>query len=153
VTDRELILYKLGELRRQLARARRRRGDPAAPLTSDEDVQDALMLSVLVALQEAVDCAFHIAVDDDLGVPASNSEAFARLASAGVIPKDLATTLADGARLRNRIAHGYTTVDPERFWRELPEGLDALDQFASRLAAHVGDAGAGAPDDRETPDR
>ena len=69
--------------------------------------------------------------------PASNADAFARLARAGVIPKDLATTLGEGARLRNRIAHGYVSVDRERFWRELPEGLDALDRFATHLAAHL----------------
>jgi uncharacterized protein YutE (UPF0331/DUF86 family) len=71
----------------------------------------------------------------------SNAGAFARLAGAGVIPKDLATTLGEGARLRNRIAHGYASVDLQPFWHELPEGLDALDQFAAHLAANVAKPG------------
>jgi uncharacterized protein YutE (UPF0331/DUF86 family) len=141
MTDAELVLYKLGELRRHLARARRRRGNDFAELVADEDRQDALLLSVMVALQEAVDCAFHVAVDSDLGVPSSNADAFVRLASAGLISGELATTLGEGARLRNRIAHGYATVELERFWLELPAGLDALEAFAAALAARLDPGG------------
>jgi len=137
VTDAELVLHKLGELRRHIARARRRRGDDFGEFSADEDRQDALLLSVMIALQEALDCAFHIAVDSDLGVPTSDADAFSRLAAANIIANELATTLSEGARLRNRIAHGYATVDLERFWRELPEGLDALEAFATAVAPSI----------------
>jgi uncharacterized protein YutE (UPF0331/DUF86 family) len=137
VTDAELVIHKLGELRRHVARSRRRRGDDFAEFAADEDRQDALLLSVMVALQEALDCAFHICIDTDLGVPTSNADAFAKLAAANIIGHELATTLADGARLRNRIAHGYATVDLQRFWRELPEGLDALEAFATAVASTI----------------
>lgn len=141
--DTELALQKLGELRRHVERARRRRGDDFAAFAGHEDRRDALQLSVLVALQEAVDCAFHVSVASDLGVPSSNADAFARLAAAGLISSELATTLGDGARLRNRIAHGYATVDLERFWRELPEVLAALDEFAAAVAARMEPVSAG----------
>ena len=39
------------------------------------------------------------------------------------------------ARVRNRIAHGYASVDHARLWAELPAGLDALALFAVRVAA------------------
>ncbi len=138
MTDPELLLHKLGELRRHVARARRRRGSEFAELAADEDRQDALLLSVMIALQEAVDCAFHVAVSRDLGVPTSNADAFTRLAAAGIIAADLAKTLGEGARLRNRIAHGYASVELERLWHELAHGLDALDAFAAALAAITG---------------
>ncbi|MBC8073422.1 MAG: DUF86 domain-containing protein [Deltaproteobacteria bacterium] len=137
MTDGHLLLHKLGELRSHLVRARRRRGDDFADFAADEDRRDALMLSVMIALQEAVDCAFHVAVDSDLGIPTSNSNAFTRLAGAGLISSELATTLGEGARLRNRIAHGYASVDLERFWLELPQGLDALDAFAAAMTRVV----------------
>jgi uncharacterized protein with HEPN domain len=38
------------------------------------------------------------------------------------------------ATLRNRLAHGYGTVDMNRIWAELPAGLAALDAFASAVA-------------------
>lgn len=40
--------------------------------------------------------------------------------------------------LRNRLAHGYGSVDVERLWQELPAGLDALDRFAAAIAAWIG---------------
>jgi len=47
-------------------------------------------------------------------------------------------TVASG--LRNRIAHAYAyaTLDVDRLWRELPEGLDALDRFSEAVARFVG---------------
>lgn len=133
MTDADLLLRKLGELRSHLVRARRRRGDDFAEFAADEDRRDALMLSVMIALQGAVDCAVHVVVASDLGVPTSNSDAFTRLAGAGLISSELATVLGEGARLRNRIAHGYASVELERFWLELPQGLDALDAFAAAM--------------------
>jgi predicted nucleotidyltransferase len=71
VTDAALVLRKLGTLRDHVERVRRRR--PATPGASgaDVDLQDALAMSVLVAAQEAVDIALHIAADERWGVPSS----------------------------------------------------------------------------------
>jgi uncharacterized protein YutE (UPF0331/DUF86 family) len=56
----------------------------------------------------------------------------------GVIDTALARRLAAMAALRNRLAHGYASVDVERIWSELPEGLAALDGFAAAVAARLG---------------
>jgi uncharacterized protein YutE (UPF0331/DUF86 family) len=55
-----------------------------------------------------------------------------------VIDEDLAKALANMATLRNRLAHGYGTVDMDRIWTELPAGLVALEKFASAIAAAMG---------------
>jgi uncharacterized protein YutE (UPF0331/DUF86 family) len=39
------------------------------------------------------------------------------------------------AALRNRLAHGYASVDIDRVYNELPAGVDALERFAARVAA------------------
>jgi uncharacterized protein YutE (UPF0331/DUF86 family) len=36
--------------------------------------------------------------------------------------------------LRNRLAHGYASVDHERLWNELPQGLDALQRLVDAVA-------------------
>jgi uncharacterized protein YutE (UPF0331/DUF86 family) len=56
------------------------------------------------------------------------------LAQHAVIDQTLATSLGSAARLRNRIAHGYATLDVERLWNELPQGLAAFGQFESAIA-------------------
>ncbi len=98
-------------------------------------------MSVLVAVQEAIDAAFHIVADERWGVPASYAEGFELLASRSVIDGGLRDRMVAAAGLRNRIAHGYAAVDLERLWSELPEGLDALEEYGKALAAFVGGDG------------
>ena len=71
MTDAALVLNKLSTLRDHVERVRRRR--PATPemLREDVDLQDALAMSLLVAIQEAADIAFHISTDEGWGIPAS----------------------------------------------------------------------------------
>ena len=134
MTDAEIVLRKLAVLRDHVARARRRR--PARPdlLVADQDLQDALCMSLLVAIQEAIDTAFHIAADEGWGVPSSNAEAFDILSRNNVLDSELSRAMGNAAALRNRIAHGYATLDLPRLWAEIPAGLDALDRYVAKVA-------------------
>ena len=91
-------------------------------------------MSLFVALQEAIDVAFHVCADEGWGVPASNADSFDILGKHGVLTADLAAQLGLTIRVRNRIAHGYATVDVERLWREVPDGVTQLESFAASLA-------------------
>jgi uncharacterized protein YutE (UPF0331/DUF86 family) len=138
VTNRVLALRKLGLLGERLAQARARR--PASPeaLRADAVLLDALALSVLVAVQEAIDVAFHICTDEGWGVPASYGESFELLAARGVLDTALARAMTLAAALSNRIAHAYASVDVDRFWQELPAGFDALERFSESVARLLG---------------
>ncbi len=138
MTDRSVVLQKLAILRDHVGRVRRRRPAAAALLANDLDVQDAIALSLLVAIQEAADVAFHIVSDEGWGVPASYGDAFTLLANRSVIDTGLATRLAQAAGLRNRIAHGYAGVDAARLWDEIPAGLATLEEYAVAVARFVG---------------
>lgn len=138
MTDKELVLRKIAMMREHLDRARRRRPPTLATLQADVDMQDALVLSLMVALQEAIDVAFHIAADEGWGLPPSNAAAFGILGEHGVIDPGTATELATTVRLRNRIAHGYATLDLPRMWAELPDGLTLLDAYARAIVTWLG---------------
>jgi uncharacterized protein YutE (UPF0331/DUF86 family) len=133
MTDAEVVLRKLSVLEDHLRRARRRRPASADDLVADQDLQDALAMSLLVCIQEAADIAFHIAVDEGLGLPGSNAEAFEALARNGIITPDLARAMGSAVGLRNRLAHGYATLDIPRLWAELPAGLDAIDRYVRAI--------------------
>jgi uncharacterized protein YutE (UPF0331/DUF86 family) len=135
MTDVGLILLKLQRLREQIVLVRARR--PAAPevLSTDLVLRDALALALMVALQEGIDIAYHIAADEGWGMPDSQRAAFDLLATHGVLEPELAQRVAAGASLRNRIAHGYAALEHERLWRELPDGLRALEAFVAAVAA------------------
>jgi uncharacterized protein YutE (UPF0331/DUF86 family) len=85
----------------------------------------------------AIDIAYHIVADEGWGIPDSHRAAFDMLAVHGVCAPVLTTELSAAAAMRNRIAHGYASVDHERLWRGIPDGLRALDAFAVAVAAWV----------------
>jgi uncharacterized protein YutE (UPF0331/DUF86 family) len=136
VTDTAIVSQKLTSLTEHLGRARRRRSGTLDALRADIDLQDALALSLLVAIQDAVDVAFHIVADEGWGVPASYAESFEMLARHRVIDVTLASEMA-AAGLRNRIAHGYASLDVTRLWNEMPAGLAALERYAAAIARFV----------------
>jgi uncharacterized protein YutE (UPF0331/DUF86 family) len=138
MTNRVLVLRKLALLRQRVAQARARRPASADALRSDDVLLDALALSVLIAVQEAIDIAFHMATDEGWGIPASYAESFDLLAKHAVLDPTLARAMTAAAGLRNRIAHAYATVDVDRLWGELPAGVDAIDQFAAAVARFLG---------------
>jgi uncharacterized protein YutE (UPF0331/DUF86 family) len=137
MTDAGLVLHKLQRLKEQVALTRARRPDTADVLSADLILRDAIALSFMVAVQEAIDIAYHIVADEGWGIPDSHRGAFDMLAAQGVCAPPLATELSAVAGMRNRIAHGYASVDHERLWREIPNGLRALDGFAAAVAAWV----------------
>ena len=140
MTDHLILLKKLAMLREHASRVRRRRPASQAAFEADVDLQDALALSFLVAVQEANDIAMHIAADEGWGLPGSYAEGFEILARNSVITAEHARELGAVAAVRNRIAHGYASVDPGRLWTELPMGLAALDRFVDAIARLAGDA-------------
>lgn len=137
MTDAELVARKLTVLRDHLDRMRRRRPDDLETLRGDLERQDALALSVLVVVQEATDIAFHVCSDEGWGLPATYREGFEMLARHGVIDASLSSSLAGATHLRNRIAHGYATVDVERLWNDVPAGIAAFEAFAAAIARHL----------------
>jgi len=138
MTDRVVVLRKLTLLREHVERMRSRRPAALDAFRDDTMLQDAVALNLVVALQEALDIALHIAADEGWGAPASYAEGFDTLAAHGLIEQGLARRLGGIATLRNRIAHGYATVDFARLWAEIPDGLDALDAFAGAVATYLG---------------
>lgn len=133
MTNTALVTRKLATLIEYSRRARMRRPETAEALAADLERQDALAMALLVAIQEAIDIAFHIVSDERWGTPRSYAEGFEMLVKGGVISPELAAALTRGTGLRNRLAHGYTSVDVPRLWAELPSGVDALDEYAKAI--------------------
>jgi len=126
-------------LREHAARIRRRHPPTREAFEANVDVQDAIALSFLVAVQEANDIALHLAADEGWGLPSSYAEAFDLLARNHILTPEHARELAAVASVRNRIAHGYASIDPGRLWAELPAGLEALDRYVEAIARLAGD--------------
>ena len=137
MTNVPLVTRKLAVLEEHLRRLRERRPDSVDAFVADALVQDAIAMSVLVVVQEAVDIALHVASDEGWGVPTRYADGFGLLAKHAVISEPLAADLARAVQLRNRIAHGYASIDASRLWQELPAGEQAFTAFVSAIAAHL----------------
>jgi uncharacterized protein YutE (UPF0331/DUF86 family) len=142
MTNEALVARKLAVLEEHLRRLRERRPATVEAFRADALLQDAVAMSVLVVVQEAIDVALHIASDEGWEVASTYRDAFLVLARHGVLDSSLATTLGGAAQLRNRIAHGYASLEPDRLWSELPSGVDAFTQMATAVAAYVARGGA-----------
>lgn len=134
MTNAPLVARKLGILGDHLARLRARRPSSLATYLADSLLQDAVALSILVVVQEATDIALHIASDESWEVASTFRDAFSVLATHSVVPAELADRLGATAQLRNRIAHGYASVDAERLWNELPAGIATFEEFSAAVA-------------------
>jgi uncharacterized protein YutE (UPF0331/DUF86 family) len=65
------------------------------------------------------------------------SSTFDTLAAHGAIPQELASEMRAIVRVRNRIAHGYATVDHQRLHAEAPEGFATLRRFLAAVPAET----------------
>jgi uncharacterized protein YutE (UPF0331/DUF86 family) len=137
MTNTQLVTRKLAALIEYARRARDRRPPAVEELAADIERQDALGMALLVAIQEAIDLAFHIVTDERWGTPSSYAEGFELLVKGGVIGAELGAAMTRASGLRNRLAHGYASVNVARLWAELPAGLDALDAYAQAIAAYT----------------
>jgi uncharacterized protein YutE (UPF0331/DUF86 family) len=143
MTNVPLVARKLALIEDHLARLRARRPADAPSFERDLLLQDAVSMSLLVVVQEALDIALHIASDEGWEIASSYRDAFAVLARHGVIDAALAAAMGGATQLRNRIAHGYTTLDAGRLWTELPTGMASFAAFSASIASFLTKATGG----------
>lgn len=137
MTNVALVARKLAILNEHLRRLKDRRPVELSTLVADTLLQDAIAMSLLVVVQEALDISLHIATDEGWELASTYREAFLVLERHGVLEPAVTPSLTGAAQLRNRIAHGYASLDVERLWSELPEGVDAFSVFAARIAVFL----------------
>jgi uncharacterized protein YutE (UPF0331/DUF86 family) len=137
MTNVALVARKLAMLEEHLRRLRERRPADVTVFAADALLQDAVAMSVLVMVQEAMDIALHIASDEGWEIAATYRDAFAVLERHGVIQAELAKALGGAAQLRNRIAHGYATLDAERLWNELPDGVASFAAYSAAVSVFL----------------
>lgn len=131
MTNVELVTRKLALVDEHVRRLKTRRPAEMGPFRADLLLQDAVALGVLVVVQELVDIALQIASDEGWEL--------------APIEAALALELGDAAQLRNRIAHGYASIDAERIWTGLPGGISSFESFSRAIAKFLEDIKNKAP--------
>lgn len=135
---REVLVRKLALLKRYLEGLAAHRGRSSKELRNDPYEVERL-LELLV--QVAVDITGHELAERGV-VPGSYRATFLEAGEAGLIPSDLATSLAEAAGLRNILVHLYEEIDYEIVAGSLDGAFRDftrfLEVYSARLEAEEG---------------
>jgi uncharacterized protein YutE (UPF0331/DUF86 family) len=138
MVNRDLVARKLARARRWMADAAGRLDQPHDKFLADADARDLATFHLFLAMQEVIDLAVHWVADAGWEPPDDAGGAFDVLANRGIIPLAAATDLRGMVGLRNRIAHGYATLDHARLQEEAKDGLAAMRAFLVAIADAAG---------------
>ncbi|HKH44451.1 MAG TPA: DUF86 domain-containing protein [Thermoanaerobaculia bacterium] len=111
---------------------------PAEEFLSDVKSRDLATFYLFLGIQECIDLAAHWVSDAGWDVPDDAGATFDLLATHGALDHSLALVLRGAVGLRNRIAHGYASVDHPRVHDEYRGGVEALRRFLSLVSSEAG---------------
>lgn len=108
---------------------------PVDELRDDVAARDLAAFYLFLAIQEAIDMAAHWLADEGWTPPDDVGSTFDVLSAHFAIDRALADEMRAIVRVRNRIAHGYTSVEHDRIHGEAPAGIATLRRFFAAVAA------------------
>ena len=118
----EVFTQKLAKASFRLKNAEELFAQKKSQFLEHEQKRDLATFYLFLAIQECLDIAAHWVADYGCGPSQSAGYAFDVLAEKNLISLELAGQMRLAAGLRNRIAHGYSTVDHERLYEEFRSG-------------------------------
>ena len=138
----DIVINKIQSIQRCIERARQEYESDPEGFDTNYTIQDAAVLNVLRACEQAIDLANHIIKSYKMGIPTASAESFDLLQAQGVIEAGLAEKLRKMIHFRNLIIHQYQRMDIEIVRLVIVSGLDDLVQFGDRILAFIGNPSA-----------
>ena len=133
----DIVINKIQSIQRCVERAREEYRGNAAGFETDSTRQDAAMLNVLRACEQAIDLANHVIKTRKMGIPSSSVESFELLEKKRVIDKRLTEELKKMAHFRNVVIHEYQRVDIDIVKSVIMSGLNDLVLFGDYIKEYV----------------
>lgn len=129
----DVAINKVQSIQRCVQRAREEfRSDPEG-FDTNYTLQDAAILNVLRACEQAIDLANHVIRLGKMGIPNTSAESFDLLRNKSVIDADLAVSLKKMIGFRNTIIHQYQRMNLDIVKTVIVSGLDDLIAFADQV--------------------
>lgn len=133
MVDRSLILARLDEIRRSVARLAQLARLSESEFAGDPDHFAIAEHHLRRALEAALDAGRHIIARQGWGRPADYRDVFDILGRRGVLPGPFAGRIRGMAGYRNRLVHLYAEVSPDELHQVLRERLGDLTEFARHV--------------------
>lgn len=126
----DIVINKVQSIQHCVQRAReehRLAGDASG---ADSARQDAAILNVARACEQAIDLANYLIKMGQWGIPTTSAESFMRLATKNIILIDLAIKLKKMVSFCNIAIHEYQKLNIGIVQAVIQQGLDDLLEFA-----------------------
>ncbi|MEW6262359.1 MAG: DUF86 domain-containing protein [Thermodesulfobacteriota bacterium] len=134
----DIVINKIQSIQRCVERARTEYWSDPAGFDANYTQQDAAVLNVLRACEQAIDLANHLIKTHKMGIPASSAESFDLLRRKGVIDMTLSEKLKKIVHFRNTIIHNYQRMDLDIVKAVIVSGLEDLIHFGDRIMEFCG---------------
>lgn len=129
----DVVLNKIQSIQRCVKRARDEYNQAPSTFEIDFTRQDAALLNVLRACEQAIDLANHIIRTRSLGVPTTTADGFDLLTQENVIDRSLADRLKKMVQFRFILVHQYQRIEFQYVKEAIEVGLDDLVRFGDRV--------------------
>jgi uncharacterized protein YutE (UPF0331/DUF86 family) len=103
------------------------------PFEKDHLKQDAIAANLQRAAEQVIDLANHVIRKGKLGLPKESKESFEILATAKVIPQELADKLKGMVGFRNIMVHQYQEMDIKIMMDVIEHRIDDLVVFTTHV--------------------
>lgn len=135
----DIVINKIQSMQRCVTRAREELRAAGDNFARDYTRQDATVLNITRACEQAIDLANHVIKSQKMGVPVSTADSFALLARQSVISSDLEQKLVGMTGFRNIAVHQYQELNLDIVVKVVQEGLDDLVMFGDLILKAMND--------------
>jgi uncharacterized protein YutE (UPF0331/DUF86 family) len=125
----DIVINKVQSIQRCVERAHEEYHADPAGFATNFTRQDAAVLNVLRACEQAIDLANHVIKTRKMGIPASSAQSFELLEQKSVIDPTLSGNLIKMIHFRNTVIHQYQRMDMQIVQKVITAGLDDLIRF------------------------
>ena len=140
--DRELVTRKMVLIASDLDGLRRIAAKPLPDYLSSDTDELVVERYLERVIGRMIDINYHVLIEAGEAPPADYHESFVRLSRLGVLSREFALRIASCAGLRNRIAHEYDEIDPQRVYEALPAALDDIPLYLGHVRDYLDRSGA-----------
>ncbi len=133
----DIIINKVQSIQRCIQRAREEYSQAGSGFAADYSRQDAAILNITRACEQAIDLANHVIKRYKIGIPNSSSDAFMLLARQQCINETLATRMKAMVGFRNIAVHQYQQLDIAILTTIITVDLDELVAFTQAIVSYV----------------
>lgn len=137
MVDRDALSSRLSALAGYLKELREFRGLPRERFVREAALHHLAERYLHLATECAIDIAHHLVSDLGLPIPQTYKEAFDTLATAGLLPADLAEKLKSWVGFRNILVHLYLVIDHGLSYDAIVDDLEDLEAFAAFAARQL----------------